>query len=147
MKGCPATSARTERSWFTWSTCFSLTTAIVSALVPRDGVPFIQDQPSTFLKTFSANTLFLSGSIALRNLTNQTRANVPMETVSDQVHCTLSTKYVQTSPQCFYQLEVVHRQFPRVYTNAFLVSRSFGFLDWRNWLSLIGSIASFILNR
>lgn len=90
MNGCPATSARTDLSWLTWSTCFNLITASnynqlvhnFTFILRITGGAHI---PSTFLKTFNANTLSRSSSAGWASRTNHTLAKVPVIHVYQQV--------------------------------------------------------------
>lgn len=77
MKGWPATSARTSRSWLTWSTCLSLMTTRAISTTPPRTIWRRANALSALRRTFRAKTLSRSSSDGLASLTSHTRANVP----------------------------------------------------------------------
>jgi len=78
MNGWPATDASTFLSFRTCSTCFNLMTVTQTAQFVcsfRD-IDMLHI-PSTFFRTFNANTLLHSSGLGFAGRTSQTRAKVP----------------------------------------------------------------------
>lgn len=99
MKGCPATLARTLRSFRTCSTCLRRITARGCQQRRRNSPHYI---PSTLRRIFSANTLSSSSALHSFRRTSHTRAKVPDKCQ----HMPFHPQAMRTSAQCLDELKV-----------------------------------------